>query len=214
MPIFKRKKEKKYEKGFTQHEAGFTRHTAGPVRRQAGFSLIETFVAITILLTAVVAPLSLAQQSLNAAKTTKDQMTAYFLAQEAMEHIRNVRDSNGLASNYWLQDISKCSTNGCVVDSFAYVDSFAETIETCAGNTGCDNVNIYFYPELEVYSYPETFGVNEPIEISQFARRVEVELIGDEEAAIDEAAITVTVSWGTALRPQKVVIRENIFNWQ
>jgi len=71
-----------------------------PVRHTAysdqGFSIIETIVAIAILSVALVAPLTLAQRGLNSSIYAKDQVTAFYLAQEAIEYVHYVRDSNNL----------------------------------------------------------------------------------------------------------------------
>ena len=57
-----------------------------------GFTLLETFVAITILMFAVVGPLTIVSKALNASYDSRDQITAFYLAQDAIEYIRNVRD--------------------------------------------------------------------------------------------------------------------------
>ena len=56
-----------------------------------GFSLIETMVAIAILLIAIVGPMTLASNSLVASAIAKDQFIASFLAQEDF-HLRNQLD--------------------------------------------------------------------------------------------------------------------------
>jgi prepilin-type N-terminal cleavage/methylation domain-containing protein len=61
---------------------------------QAGFTLIETLVAISLLMLALVAPMSLAAQSLAAAYYSRSQITGFYLAQEGIEVVRSVRDAN------------------------------------------------------------------------------------------------------------------------
>ena len=65
---------------------------------RSGFTLIETLVAISLLAVAIVAPMSLTTQSLSSAYYARDQMTAFHLAQEAIESVRSVRDENILAN--------------------------------------------------------------------------------------------------------------------
>ena len=57
-----------------------------------GFTLIETLVAVSLLAVVIVAPMSLTTQSLSSAYYARDQMTAFHLAQEAIESVRSVRD--------------------------------------------------------------------------------------------------------------------------
>jgi len=56
---------------------------------QKGFTIIETLVAVTLLMIAIAGPLLIASKGLTSALYAKDQMTASYLAQEAMETIKN-----------------------------------------------------------------------------------------------------------------------------
>jgi len=59
-----------------------------------GFTLIETLVAIAILMIAVAGPLVIASKGLYAALYAKDQSTATFLASEGLEILRNIKDDS------------------------------------------------------------------------------------------------------------------------
>lgn len=61
-----------------------------------GFTLVETLVAISILLIAVVGPMSAISRSLIQMTIARDQMIAINLAQEGIEAVRQKRDSNVL----------------------------------------------------------------------------------------------------------------------
>ncbi|MEK7156326.1 MAG: prepilin-type N-terminal cleavage/methylation domain-containing protein, partial [Patescibacteria group bacterium] len=63
------------------------------LKTTAGFTLVETLVAVMLLSVAVVAPMSLAARSLGSAYYARDQITAFYLAQEAIEALRSIRDS-------------------------------------------------------------------------------------------------------------------------
>ncbi len=60
-----------------------------------GFTLIETFVAITILVITVLGPMSLLSRALQDSRFIKDQMTASFLAQEGVELAIDDRNGDG-----------------------------------------------------------------------------------------------------------------------
>ncbi len=75
-----------------------------PNTAQRGFTLVETMVAISILLITVVAPMSTIGGSLSQISTVRDQMIAVNLAQEGIEVARQVRDSTSLQR--WSQGTS------------------------------------------------------------------------------------------------------------
>ncbi|MBX9907058.1 type II secretion system GspH family protein [Patescibacteria group bacterium] len=66
---------------------------------QKGFTLMETLIAITILVTAIAGPMTIAARGLQTAYYSKDEMVAVFLAQEAIELVRMKRDQYALANS-------------------------------------------------------------------------------------------------------------------
>ena len=60
-----------------------------------GFTLIETFVAITILMIVVLGPMSLLSNALQDSRHIGDQITATFLAQEGVELLIAQRNTTG-----------------------------------------------------------------------------------------------------------------------
>lgn len=60
-----------------------------------GFTLIETFVAITILLITVLGPMSLMSNALKNSRYIKDEIIATHLAQEGVELMIDQRNNNG-----------------------------------------------------------------------------------------------------------------------
>jgi prepilin-type N-terminal cleavage/methylation domain-containing protein len=68
---------------------------------RSGFSLIEVVIALTVISIAFVAVATLVGRNLNANNTNRDYLTAHYLTQEAVEVVRNLRDSAWL-NNYYL----------------------------------------------------------------------------------------------------------------
>ncbi|TAK58180.1 prepilin-type N-terminal cleavage/methylation domain-containing protein [Patescibacteria group bacterium] len=168
-----------------------------------GFTLIETLIAITVLMLAVTGPLVISQKGLSAAGYAKDQMTAYYLAQDAMEYVRNVRDANVLGgASDWLSvvsgSLSLCNATSCTIDTRPSSEAVATCGSTCPlqkNNTG-----------LEFYGY----GSGEP---TIFTRTVRIEKPdGTTITSIDlEAKVTVVVSWQTFTGPRNITLVENLF---
>ena len=101
---------------------------------RSGFTLVETLVAIAILMIAIAGPLTVAEKGLSAAIYARNQLMASYLAQDAMESIKNVVDSNELTiakngnesipwlsinggSTNFLSDNCNSSSNLCAIDT-------------------------------------------------------------------------------------------------
>lgn len=96
--------------------------------QKRGFTILETLVAITILMIAIVGPLTIAHRGLLDAVYASQQVTATYLAQDAIEYVKNIRDNNlikieaGVAgydtSTAWLTTLELCSeTTPCKLDT-------------------------------------------------------------------------------------------------
>ena len=66
--------------------------------KNKGFSLVEIVIAITTLVVVVVAATTLVVSSIQTTTLNVDNIIAYNLAQEGLEAVRNMRDSNWLSN--------------------------------------------------------------------------------------------------------------------
>jgi|GEM_PF-5909175 len=74
-----------------------------------GFTLLETLVAISIIGIALVAATAALQNSLQTSNFVKDQISAYYLAEDAMEYVVALRDA-GAATQGWTSSLLPCIT--------------------------------------------------------------------------------------------------------
>lgn len=171
-----------------------TKHT------ERGFTLVETLVAVAILGLALTGPLIAASNGLNNAFFARDQIVATFLAQEGVELIRAIRDTNS-ANGFWLQGLTGgfCDTgNGCIISRIGGARTSA------CGNEGCP---VLQFNELRgVYHYNESTG-----EPSRFTRTIKLS-----DVSADYAHVQVDVSWQASVlgRMKTVTIETDITNWQ
>lgn len=175
------------------------RHTKRYTYRSRGFTLVETFVAISILVVAIVGPMTIAARGLQSAFFARDQMTAVYLGQEAVEIIRSVRDQNALLGQSWLAGIpASCSSgDGCGID--VRDGSF----RACAPVSNCQL--LYDDSPLAGNRGVYTYESGTP---SVFTRVIHVE----ETSADQEAEITVEISWQSPLTAKTVTVQSLIFN--
>lgn len=91
---------------------------------QKGFTLLETLVALLILVAAMLGPITLGTRSVAAISGSRNQIMAVFLAQDAIEYIRAKKVSNSLQNQSWLTDLGGAAgsllcfnSRGCFVDT-------------------------------------------------------------------------------------------------
>ena len=183
-------------------------------KTQKGFTLIEAFVAITILTLAIVGPLAIASQSATFSSVSRDQVMANFLAQDAIEYIRWVRDTNELKSTVaspvnWLNGLAPCvsagGTTACYFDS-SY-DLTNMHINSCSGV--CPVLN--YSSATGLYNYDTVESTNST---SHFTRTVYIKSpVSNTCVGIDcEVSVTTTVSWKNGTLSHHVTLRENLMH--
>lgn len=110
------------------------------LKTSLGFTLVETLVAISILSLSIVATFTAVQNGLQNSSIAKDQTTAFYLAQEAMEFIKNKRDENalytingGVTAHSWLYGLSETDdvSNPCYFGKVCTIDSPTKAIAYC-----------------------------------------------------------------------------------
>ncbi|MCU0679878.1 MAG: hypothetical protein MUF50_01050 [Planctomycetes bacterium] len=69
-------------------------------------TILEVMISIFLLVTVMTAILTLSLQSVRSQDSSRQELIARGLAQEGIELIRNVRDSNFLNNRTWNQDIA------------------------------------------------------------------------------------------------------------
>lgn len=98
---------------------------------QKGFTLVETLVAITILLLVIIGPMTIASNGMRNSYYAGDQTTAVYLAQEAIEHIQKLRDDVALDE---FDDYRTNGSNGNGNTQSWYTNLDAD----CKDSQGCD----------------------------------------------------------------------------
>lgn len=167
-------------------------------KHNGGFTLLETLVAIAILLIAVVGPISLIGNSLQQIYYARDQMAAINLAQEGLDVVRQMRDSNKLAGGSWTTGFT---TDGdYVVDPYLLISGGVPLIicNSCSQLVVFDTTN-------EVYR--QSFAGN----ATPFSRVVNVSSTGLNS---EERKVTSTVTWKTGNQTGTLVVSGYLFNWQ
>jgi len=187
-----------------------------PSPSQSGFSLVETLVAITVLLLVIVGPMSISSSVARSTSYSSEQVVAFFLAQEGAELAQKARDDlqlqffDGTNLTPWATftgtTYAKCfEPTGCglqLIDGDA--DGRLEPPEDC-GSASC-RLFIDSNGGRARYSYTTT-GTTTP-----FTREI---FMSSPAGAVDrEVEVTSRVSWqtGNQRRIQSVEAKTYLFN--
>lgn len=207
------------------------------LKRNNGFSLLETMVAITILMTTIVGPLALASKGIVFADYVKNEITGFYLAQEAIEAIRNIRDGNIKNAGDWLNVIrQQCmdvegKSVPCQIDIWNF-NQPDHGLKKCLGDIPtCEALKVVELGTadnvIRLYGHSFTPQILNGIPIgslpdSIFSRKITIKNVDystagippEDLSLIEEINVTVEVSWfraGTSTR-RSVKVSENMFS--
>jgi len=170
-------------------------------KNKGGFTLIETIVSLAIFSASIVGLIAITSQGVADVNLAKNKLTASYLAQEGVELVRNMRDTNALDENLdWntlLADLKGCiSTDGTGCN----IDALNGAIKGCSP-TGCQ----MFYDSKGFYR-----GSGMPPDESIFTRLIVITDLGLDP---DQIKIDSTVFWTQKSGTESVTMGSIIFNW-
>jgi len=158
-------------------------------RRQGGFTLMEVIIAIGIITTALVVSVALITFSLSGIRGGKSKIIAAGLAQEGIEIVRNIRDSNWISGkrspSNWRDDLGAGYWR--VQYNQASLLSFSNTPLKIDSNG--------FYQ----YNSGST---------TKFYRRIGIEYIGN-----NQIKVVSEVTWQEQGRNQNLQLEDRLYNW-
>ncbi len=196
------------------------------LQKNKGFTLIETMIAVFVLVMAINGLLGLIASSLYSARYSKNDITANFLIQEAIDYIRNDRDStaflaattgggwNVFLAKYGYPNSSCFSANGCEIEPANIITA---NINACSGviggNFGTIPCKVFNYDESasskDFYTYTTPTGYV----ASNFKRQITMS-INPTINNPDELDIMVTVEWLNGSLVRSRTSRVSLLNWQ
>jgi hypothetical protein len=166
-----------------------------------GFTLLEAVIGIFIIVVGLVGGLSAVLQIVSLSSVSSGRLTAAYLAQEGIEIIRNIRDTNWLeartaTSTPWDEGLTGCAA-GCVAD---YNHSYGP-------NPTDPNLPAYSGQSLNIggsgfYGYAAGTATT-------FKRKITIQ-----KPASDRLEVTVEVTWTEKGKPYSFSTKENLYNWQ
>ena len=176
-----------------------------------GFTILESLVAIFVLSLAISGAFSAVRQSLHQSILSKDEVKAFYLAQEVMEIVRNKRDTNQLAfisdgTTNWLTGITSNASDNCYFGKVCSIDAssynFVSLGSTYCGSSwgSCQN--------LRQNQTDFRYGYNIAWANTNFKREVMLESVNG-----DEISMTVRITWTKGMITKEFKVKTHLFKW-
>lgn len=176
-----------------------------------GYSLVETLIAVSILLLSIVGPMTIAAKGIQTGIFVSDQTTAVFLAQEQIESVMAVRNQEALkelgTDGVWdwttSGALSHCfGSGGCNIIWNNDGDPYYNVQQCNAGNSNCQ---LYLDTAAERAKFTTT---NSGVQ-TKYRRVLQLQQLGGREVVASS-----TVSWSSSLfgGQRSVTLRSSFFN--
>jgi len=173
-----------------------------------GFTVLESLFAISVVSLAIAGATLAVRGGLYSSSLSKEQVKAFYMAQEAIEIIRNKRDSNVLANTNWLTGIAN-SGDPCATGRICYVDGYNNQLRWDNGCTGtwgsCPVLRQKTTSGVDQYIY----GYDSSWSPTNFKREVMIEPMNSN----NEVMVTVSVSWNHGILPREFKTKTTLTNW-
>lgn len=190
-----------------------------------GFTLLETLVALAIILAALIGPVALVTRSLSDTSFAKNKLIALNLAQEGLEIVRTVRENNviceavGAIAWDWRKDSNGSAglltdlpqprkVSAITVDAYTCNSTTIHNPQTnIAGNCSTDFLTINV---LGRYGY----DAGTP---TIFTRCVDILIPTSAEGVIpatDMLDVVSTVTWTEPRRTKSIILQQRLYHWK
>ena len=199
------------------------------IRNEQGFTIVEVLVALIIFSIAVAGVITVAAQGGLSVNAAKDKLTATYLADEGIELMRGLRDTDVVSqpvgsesvgwNNFLSQTITAgvCASTGsitapCDIDSSDVAGSSITPMPPFPSSINlipCPAAGCPLYYNADTGFYGDIWTGTTAAPVPHFFRKITV----SQGPSPDEATITSTVTWKEGSTPQSITQTEEIFNW-
>lgn len=187
--------------------------------KSKGFTVVESLVAISILSLSILSTFASVKNGIQSSTQVKDQIISFYLAQEGIEYIKNIRDENALFSinevansrppRSWLYGISSVGGDPCYFGKTCVIDSYRGRagIASCTGGFGsCPNLS---QDTGAVSGTKGLYGYTAGWSATTFKR--EIQLVQNSPT---EITVVLSMSWRTMGKNMSFQIKQLLFDRQ
>ena len=169
------------------------------IRLKSGFTLVEALIALSILIVGIISGFILVTKALYDVTIIQDRLTASFLAQEGLEFVRQIRDTN------YLKTLGSTSTdwdNNLKTDG-DYLISANISAGTIILPSWQDKL-LSYHPSSGVYNYDDTGDATPTV----FKRKMNIYHV-----SFDEIRVQSIMSWQSRNINFSFTAEDHLFNW-
>ncbi len=165
-------------------------------KKLSGFSLLEIMAVVAIVAIALVGTTKLVVQSLRAQQVNRSTIIAYQLAQEGVELVRYIRDTNWLQARDWDE--------GMELGEYC-LDYLSPELILAADLNDCqlylNNDNHYYHPRNSPELDEETI----------FKRKIEILSLPYSAPSL---GVRVSISWFEGGMDNNYILETELFDWK
>jgi len=178
--------------------------------KKNSFTLLEVILAITVLTLAVGGSFVLISQTIASISVVQSKLIASYLAQEGIEIVKNIRDTNWLKFPLWDQGLEggDCWEGDYQTGAPPDYPSFT----SCPFPYQYDNLRFLGIDENGFYGYsylPENKTI--------FKRKItisdKVDLDDPPDGEMDKLKVSVEVLWAERGKLHSITAQEYLYNW-
>jgi Tfp pilus assembly protein PilV len=180
--------------------------------KQSGFTILETIISLGIVMIGMIGVASLSRQNIVAQNSNRNFLLASVLAQEAVELVRNQRDTN--QRNGWDWQIGDgVDSNTNIIQDNTYTIDYRDsgfnsaTINNTADNIDVDEAKLYIDSVDNFYVHDSGGGNTE----TPFRRLVTI--TDDDDPNFNFIEFNVVVKWNERGSDHKYQVDARLYDW-
>ena len=166
---------------------------------QNGFTIIESLVALAILSLSLMPMLVVVTMSSRIATSVKNNLVAAMLAQEGIEVVRAIRDTNWLNGRVFYIGLNEDAETGTTKDGLVQYDTADSLMPYDA------SAKLYVDNNSGIYSYDNNSGSSPTL----FTRKISVTKISNAELKIISE-----ITWNEPPRSKIISVEDHLFDWK
>ncbi|MDZ7798029.1 MAG: hypothetical protein U5L76_00240 [Patescibacteria group bacterium] len=169
-----------------------------------GMSLMETILAVGLVMSVIIGSLTIGIYTTRIGRSSQNRLIAINLAQEGVEVVRNIRDTNWLKENSWNDGLAEGTYK---IDQYVLTSPPEKWFQKLKGAGNCDDSNpcwLYLDNDYGFYSLNSTAGKN-----TGFSRVIEITNID-----VNTIQVVSRINWQENGKDKEYLIEEKLTDWR